>query len=53
MKLLLNNAEINAVTEHEKLEVQYYRTYLNKLEAVQTGNGAEFEKANEELIELS
>lgn len=34
MNLLLNYAEQNAVTEEEKMEVEYYKIYLYKLEAV-------------------
>lgn len=37
MELLLEHANLNAKTEYEKMEVEYYKIYLNKLAAVQGG----------------
>jgi hypothetical protein len=37
MKLYLEFAVKNAVTEEEKLDVEYYSLYLRKLTAIQSG----------------
>ncbi|KRX01629.1 hypothetical protein PPERSA_03713 [Pseudocohnilembus persalinus] len=53
MELLLKYAQQNAITEYEKLEVEYYQIYLSKLQAVQSGNKDNFDTSNNALVELS
>jgi len=52
MSKFLDQAAKNAKTDEDKLEVEYYSTYLRKLQAIQEGNQANFEKSNERMLEL-
>lgn len=53
MKMFLEYAVKNAKTPEEKLEVEFFMLYLHKLTAIQSGNQAEYERSNEELIRLA
>ena len=52
MNILLDFAENNAITKEDKDEVKYYKLYLKKLNAVQSGNKKDFDECNENLITL-